>query len=166
MGKLLRAKLKGVVSTGKVGRVQKVLPSSTSKGLKKQRNSTKQYTTTSTGKGQKRLLSFNEVRTAIEVSSGRLSKAAKVLGCSYIRLKKFVDENNDKMQSIIDAVKDSTLDNVEDKLMDKINEGNMTAILFYLKCQGKRRGYVEEEKIDLSKLSQPITFIYTPATPK
>ncbi|MBQ4080224.1 MAG: hypothetical protein II596_06050, partial [Thermoguttaceae bacterium] len=34
-----------------------------------------------------------------------------------------------------------TLDMVESKLIEGINEGNARLIIFYLNCKGKKRGY-------------------------
>ena len=42
------------------------------------------------------------------------------------------------------------LDFVEGKLISAINDGNMTAIIFYLKCKGKKRGYVEHSAHEIT----------------
>ena len=39
------------------------------------------------------------------------------------------------------------LDFAESKLFQKIKEGDSTAILFYLKTQGKARGYIERSEV-------------------
>ncbi|MDR1021167.1 MAG: hypothetical protein LBL73_10450 [Synergistaceae bacterium] len=62
-------------------------------------------------------------------------------------------KNNAKLQSVHDEAVEGMLDFAEDKLFQKIADGDMTAIIFYLKCKGKRRGYIERQAVELSGIN-------------
>ena len=47
-----------------------------------------------------------------------------------------------------DNVKEGLLDFAESKLFELMNEKNPTALIFYLKTQGKKRGYVERAEFE------------------
>lgn len=47
------------------------------------------------------------------------------------------------------------LDFAEYKLLDLIKSGDRTAILFYLKCKGKERGYIERKEFSGSFTTPP-----------
>jgi hypothetical protein len=83
-----------------------------------------------------------QVINAIKEGRGFASKAADILGVSrstfYTDLKKFATA-----QQALEDVRESRHDYVESKLLQGVDQGNMTAIIFYLKTQCKERGYVE-----------------------
>ena len=41
-------------------------------------------------------------------------------------------------------VNEELIDFAESQLMEHISSGNLTAIIFYLKCKGQSRGYIEK----------------------
>ena len=47
-------------------------------------------------------------------------------------------------------VEESLIDFTESKLLEKISEGDMTAIIFHLKTKGKQRGYIERVENNIS----------------
>lgn len=50
----------------------------------------------------------------------------------------------------VDDLHEVELDFVESKLHSLINDKNPAAIIFHLKCQGKKRGYIEKQEIEHS----------------
>jgi Bacterial regulatory protein, Fis family len=88
-----------------------------------------------------------EVIEALEKAKGIVSIAAEHLGCS----RQAVYERMNKSKEIMAAhrhVDESVTDFAETKLMQKISQGDMRAILFRLETKGKNRGYVKRQEID------------------
>ena len=87
-------------------------------------------------------LTAERMIAAIEKAQGFVSKAAELLGVSrqtfYNYLKKYATA-----KQALDDVRSKRHDFVELQLMKGVKDGNMTAIIFYLKTQCKHRGYVE-----------------------
>ncbi len=52
-------------------------------------------------------------------------------------------EFNERVNDVFEGV----LDLAEAKLIEKIERGDLTAIIFYLKTIGKKRGYVEKMEV-------------------
>jgi hypothetical protein len=48
---------------------------------------------------------------------------------------------NNEFKKRIEKINELTLDYVENQLLKKIYDGDLTAIQFYLKTKGKKRGY-------------------------
>lgn len=105
----------------------------------------------------KKTFTFEDLQKAIIAKRGNLTAVAKSLKISRKTIYNKINEMPELIEVVIEA-REICLDNAEQKLQDKIDEGDMTAIIFYLKTQGKRRGYVERQEniditLDLSKLS-------------
>jgi hypothetical protein len=58
------------------------------------------------------------------------------------------DENFKKS---IDSVMEKQIDFVEDALMKRIKEGDTSAIMFYLKTRGRKRGFNEKIELDVNE---------------
>ena len=73
---------------------------------------------------------------------------AKERGKSITRqtLAKRIDAS-ERLRAVVAEVEDQTLDWAESRLLELINRGDKTAILFYLKCKGKARGYTERQEV-------------------
>jgi len=79
---------------------------------------------------------------ALEKNLGIVSAACKAVGISrqthYMWLKE-----DEEYRSQVEAIPDVVLDFAENKLYKAIQDGNITATIFFLKTKGKDRGYIE-----------------------
>jgi hypothetical protein len=89
---------------------------------------------------------FETVVKAFEKSAGNLSLCAKALGIDRRTLDRWRKRYPELNTMMLD-VEEGLLDLTESRLMQSINEGNLTAIIFYLKTKGKQRGYIEGQLI-------------------
>jgi len=83
---------------------------------------------------------------ALRQSGGLRTVAAKALGCTPSNVVQAV-QRHPTLQKTIEEIREQTIDIAEAQLFRKIQEGNMTAIIFYLKCMAKYRGYNERLEV-------------------
>lgn len=83
---------------------------------------------------------------AAQGSRGFVTTIAKRLGCDRTHIYRLQKKYPTFAQAIIDE-RESLKDFAEGKLFTQIDEGNTTAIIFYLKTQVKDRGYVERQEM-------------------
>lgn len=77
---------------------------------------------------------------ALEKSRGIIVTACKAVGMSRSQVRTW--RAQDKVfRDAMDEISENSIDFVEGKLYDKIAEGDLTAIIFYLKTKGRERGY-------------------------
>ena len=93
-------------------------------------------------RGRPAAATIEQIAEALEHSAGIFTVAAKMLGCAPNTISNKVRVSK-KLRKLVAEIKYKTLDLAEAQLLKKLKEGNMTAIIFYLKTQGKERGYVE-----------------------
>jgi predicted transcriptional regulator len=87
--------------------------------------------------------SQEQVAEALSLAGGVQADAARILGCSRATINGYV-RRYPHLQELIIQVREETLDLAESQLIKKMKEGNMTAVIFFLKTQGKQRGYIEK----------------------
>jgi hypothetical protein len=87
-------------------------------------------------------LKKSQMLEALEKSLGVVTTAAKKVGISRRQHYNWLKSD----QAYCDAVADInnlSLDLAESKLFNAVNNGELSAIIFLLKCKGKKRGYIE-----------------------
>lgn len=82
---------------------------------------------------------------ALEQSLGVVTPAVKKAGLSRSVHYKWMNEDPEYKKAV-EGLKDVAIDFAESKLHQQINDGNTTATIFFLKTQGKNRGYVERHE--------------------
>ena len=97
--------------------------------------------------GPKPKRTSKEIIEAIHETKGIVSVAARRLGIS----RKAIYDARDKYKGVAEALEDAReamTDFAEGQLYKNIQKGDTTSIIFYLKTQGKARGYVERQEVD------------------
>lgn len=89
-----------------------------------------------------------QIIAAIKASDtgGLLTLVAKKAGVSYWTIWKYAQDFPSVKQAL-DERKEEMLDMAEGQLYSKIKNGNIAAIIFFLKTQGKERGYIERSEL-------------------
>ena len=91
-------------------------------------------------------LSIKGLKAAIEKSRGNISLVAKSFDISRTTVYTFLNKHPEIKQCLADE-REKMIDNVESALYNQALDGNTTAMIFFLKTQGKGRGYVERQEV-------------------
>jgi hypothetical protein len=89
------------------------------------------------------LISKKRFLEILRDNKGNVSVSCKVANISRGTYYKWINKDN-KFKKECESIKDETLEFVESKLMEKIESGDLGAIIFYLKTQGKKKGWNEK----------------------
>jgi hypothetical protein len=113
--------------------------------------------------GKVKRLGNELIAKALMANNGKISKTAQSLHVSHWSLKQYMNKNPELLKLMVTG-KEAELDFVEDKFMDAVKCGNLSAMIFYLKCQGRSRGWIEKQED--AKANKPnVTFKYTLVMP-
>ena len=83
---------------------------------------------------------------ALESSLGVVTSACKIVGIGRTTHYLWM-ETDPEYKKAVDDLQNVALDYAESKLHSQIKKENATAIIFYLKTKGKKRGYIERQEI-------------------
>lgn len=59
-------------------------------------------------------------------------------------------DKDEKLKKMLEEAEESVIDNAESKLLQHINDGDVTSLIFFLKTRGKKRGYIERVEQDVT----------------
>tara|TARA_R110000772_G_scaffold51709_9_gene118615 strand:+ start:969 stop:1364 length:396 start_codon:yes stop_codon:yes gene_type:complete len=91
---------------------------------------------------------------AMEKSLGVVSSAAKAAGISRDTHYRWMKEDEEYANQAND-LSEVALDFAESSLHRQIQGGQTAATIFFLKCKGRGRGYIEKQEIDFNNHSGP-----------
>jgi predicted transcriptional regulator len=86
-----------------------------------------------------------QIEHALRESAGLQYVAANLLRCAPSTVTSYV-QSSKRLQRVIEECQQGVLDLAEGKIVEKIRDGDLTAIIFYLKTKGKNRGYTERQE--------------------
>jgi|TARA_R110000787_G_scaffold33496_3_gene87779 hypothetical protein len=82
-----------------------------------------------------------QVSDALRASDGNLTAAATKLGVTRQGVYDYIDRY--KLQDVLDQSREKMADEAVGQLHRLVRDGNLGAVIFYLKTQAKSRGYTE-----------------------
>ncbi len=92
----------------------------------------------------------------LEQNMGNVTLACHFGKCSRSTFYRYY-KTDDEFKKAVDDIGEIALDIAESEMWKLIKDGNVPMILFYLKCKGKNRGYVERQEIT-GQDGQPISW--------
>lgn len=90
----------------------------------------------------------DDLAQAIRAQNGIVSLAAKQLGVTRKALYDRI-QAEPELQAVLQEARETVLDFAEGHLLAKIKSGDLGAICFLLKCQGKARGWIERPESEI-----------------
>ena len=91
----------------------------------------------------------NAMVEAMEKSLGIVTTACKAVGISRETHYSWMREDP-QYKAAIENLSNVAIDFAESQLHKRMKEGSDAAIIFFLKCRGKSRGYIERQEMDHS----------------
>lgn len=88
------------------------------------------------------------VLEALELSLGVVTDACKIAECPRSTFYNWCKED-EEFKAAVAEIQEVSLDFAESQLFKRIKGEDTTAIIFYLKTKGKKRGFIEKQELDL-----------------
>jgi hypothetical protein len=98
---------------------------------------------------------------ALEKTLGIVTTAAKLAGIDRVTHYRWY-ESDPAYREKVDLIPDMVLDFAESQLHQQIKDKDTAATIFFLKCKGKHRGYIEKTEFGFTKKDGSDLFNFTP----
>ncbi len=98
-------------------------------------------------RGRPRKFTIDQVGRVLTRCHGLRAMTAEKLGCEPRTVSTYIKRSK-TLQALEKEIIEASLDKAENTLLNAIDNGGVTAAMFYLKTKGKSRGYTE--KMELS----------------
>lgn len=95
----------------------------------------------------KHALTNEQIAEALQKAGGFVSHAAKQLGVVNSAIHNRI-ARSPELKAILDDARCTHLDLAEVELLKAMKRGEAWAVCFFLKCQGKGRGYIERQAVE------------------
>lgn len=90
-----------------------------------------------------------QILEALEKSLGIVTTACKQVGIHRDTYYEWLKKDKEFKKKVKD-LENVALDFAESQLHKQIAKGNPLSTMFYLKCKGKKRGYIEQQELKVS----------------
>ena len=87
---------------------------------------------------------------ALREAKGNISLACEIVGINRSTYYRWL--KNEKFKNEVEKINEEAIEFVENKLMERIEKGDLGAIIFFLKTKAKHRGW--SEKIEVKHENQ------------
>lgn len=85
---------------------------------------------------------------ALELNLGNVTLSCKALNISRDTHYRWMREDKEYRKAVKD-MENAALDFAESELLKQIAKGNPLSTIFFLKCKGKKRGYIEQSNLEI-----------------
>ncbi len=94
-------------------------------------------------------LTIKAVEPQIRKSRGNLAAVGRAFGVTRSAVSHFVTRHP-TLLAVVEDARETLLDTAESALHKAVRKGEGWAVCFFLKCQGKKRGYIERTETEIS----------------
>jgi hypothetical protein len=105
-----------------------------------------------------------QIIEALRNGMGIVTQAARTLKMQRTYIHKRIRDSAELKEALED-IRDENIDLAESKLFEMIQKSDKIAIIFFLKCMGKKRGWVERQEVT-GREGVPIGQIVAPVRAK